>query len=263
MLDASPDSIGPFVAKGGPKAVLLIHGFTSTPVEMKPIFDALVDAGHTVRAPLLVGHGTEPEALAHTRWADWLASARHAFDALALQADEVFIIGSSLGALLGLVLAHERGERCAGVVAMSTPLQLTLLSQSVLKISRHLPLADVFPFARKTKGPDVSDSAVAAALPSYDRVPLAAAQSLLEGQNEVLLRIDRLATPVVVMHGRHDHTAPVANARRLFQLLRTADRRLIIYPRSWHILPMDVEHERVVADCVSFINDPIAFTAAG
>lgn len=263
MADASDDLARPFSAAGGPKAVLLLHGFTSTPYEMRPIADALAAEGHAVRVPLLIGHGTAPEALAHTRWADWVESARRAFDMLAQEAEQVFIIGSSLGALIALVLGHERGARCAGIVAMGTPLKLDLKSQTVLRIAERLPLADLVPFAKKHKGPDVSIAAVAAAMPSYDRLPIGAAQSMLEGQRRVVERAARITVPVVVLHGRHDHSAPVANARRLFDQLQTASRRLIIYPQSWHILALDVDHEQVCADCISFVADPVAFTAAG
>ncbi len=36
-------------------------------------------------------------------------------------------------------------------------------------------------------------------------------------------------------------------------LLRTPKRRLRVYPRSWHILPLDVEADAVVRDAVDFI----------
>jgi len=243
-----------FELPGDRGAVLCVHGFTGTPYTMLPIAKALSEAGFRARAPRLAGHGETPESLQHTRWPDWLGSARAAFDRLAERHEKVFIVGLSMGALVALTVAHERGARVAGVVAMATPLSLNWLEQRVLGLVRVMPFSDLLPFRKKKGGPDVSDPAVAAAMPSYDRVPLPAAASLLDGQKLVLDRAPRLSVPVLVQHGRQDHVAPVENAGRLYELLRTPDRRMITYPRSWHIITLDVEHEVVARDVVDFIN---------
>ncbi len=40
---------------------LLLHGFTGTPKEMRMLGDSLASDGHTVLAPRLFGHATDPE----------------------------------------------------------------------------------------------------------------------------------------------------------------------------------------------------------
>ena len=163
---------------------------------------------------------------------DWLVAARRAFDRLADRHKNVFIVGFSMGSLLATVVAQERGLKVAGLVAIAVPLELDLKSQTVLKIARKVPIDLVVPFVKKDNGPDVSDPGVAAAMPSYDRTPIAAAVSMLEGQALAADRASRLAVPVLVLHGRHDHVAPVRNARVFYDLLQTPSRRLIIYPKA-------------------------------
>ena len=232
---------------------LCLHGLTSTPYEVRPVAAALAEAGLGVFTPRLIGHGRRAELLSHCRWPDWMATARRGFERLAERHERVFIVGASMGALIGLVLAHEHGARVAGIVAMSTPLRLAIGAQAVLETAHRIPLASVWPYLRKTQGPDVSDSAVAASMPGYARIPLAAAATLIEGQAEAAARIPRLSVPVLVQHGRGDHTAPISNAHVLYRRLRTPDRTLRIYPRSWHILPLDVEHEQVIEDVLAFV----------
>jgi carboxylesterase len=251
----------PIRLQGDRGAVLLLHGLTGSPYSVKPLAEALGAAGYDVSVPLLMGHGTSPEALHHTRWNDWLMSARHAFDELAQAHEKVFVGGLSLGALLTIVLAQERGAKVAGAILMATPLHLDFLSQNVLRIARTIPIASVFPYKMKKGGPDVSDPAVAAAMPSYDRTPIAAAVSFLDGQDIARERAPRLSVPVLVQHGRQDHVAPARNAREVYSLLRAPHRRMIIYPRSWHILPLDVEHEQVQRDVLAFVDDPIGFAS--
>src|SRR5262249_50914792 len=56
---------------------LLVHGFTATPAEMRPLGEALAARGFPVRGVRLAGHGTSVEDLARTGWRDWYASVEH------------------------------------------------------------------------------------------------------------------------------------------------------------------------------------------
>ncbi len=257
------DNAEPIDLPGGDPAVLCLHGLTATPYVWRPLSAALAGAGHRVLAPRFVGHGRTPAQLRHTVFADWLANARRAFDALAADHPHVVIVGHSMGALAATVLAHERGDRVAGLVLMSTALELSWKEQLILGLARRLPLADALPYVMKKHGPDVSDPAVAVALPTDDRTPIAAAASLLEGQALARRRLPLLGMPVLIQHGRHDHVAPVQNARRVYDLVQSPHKRMLIYPRSWHILSLDVEHEAVTRDVVDFVEDPVGFTDRG
>lgn len=260
---ADLEASAPFDLPGGSPAVLCLHGLTGTPYIWRPLAAALAAAGHRVKAPRLVGHGMTPGLLRHTRFADWLGTARRAFDELARTHDPIFVVGHSMGALAAITLAHERGDRVAGLVVMATALEVNWKQQLVLSIARHLPLADAIPYVIKKSGPDVSDPAVAAALPTDDRTPIAAAASLLDGQAEAKRRLPLLGVPVLVQHGRQDHVAPVQNAREVLAALRTPHKRAIVYPRSWHILSLDVEQAAVTRDVLAFIEDPVGFTRMG
>src|SRR3954453_16123346 len=63
-----------FTLQGGPVAVLLVHGLTGTPSEMKTVAKAIARLGYTVHGVQLAGHcGTEAELL-QTGWRDWSRS---------------------------------------------------------------------------------------------------------------------------------------------------------------------------------------------
>ena len=57
MIDARHPAGQPFFYEGNDTGVLLIHGFTGTCGQMRPLGEALRGAGYTVMAPLLPGHG--------------------------------------------------------------------------------------------------------------------------------------------------------------------------------------------------------------
>ena len=244
----------PIDLEGTRGAVLCLHGLSGTPYEVKPIAVELHQRGYRVLCPLLIGHGRSNQALANSRWMDWYMSAKNAFESLAKDWDEVMVVGFSMGGLLALKLAHEQGERVKGVAALAPAFELDFVSKVGLKVIRRLGIARFLPDMPKSGGPDVSDPDVGAVMPSNDTVPIAAAVSLLDGQQAVAQVVGRISRPVWIFQGKRDHTVPAHSARKLYEQLRTRNRKLLFYPQSWHILALDVEHQEVIEDVCGYID---------
>ncbi len=114
--------LGPngFIERKGQSAVLLVHGLTGTPAEMKHFGRMLSRKGLTVACPELAGHCASIEALQATKWKDWYQSVENAFDALRSEYEQVFIAGLSMGALLALLVAAKKKSEVAGVILLSS-----------------------------------------------------------------------------------------------------------------------------------------------
>ena len=91
---------------GAKTAVLLIHGFTATPWEMRPLADFLADAGIASLAVRLPGHGTSPEDLAVRRWEEWRNATIEGYQILSKDFQTVYGMGMSTGCLLLLSIAE-------------------------------------------------------------------------------------------------------------------------------------------------------------
>ena len=48
---------------------------------------------------------------------------------------------------------------------------------------------------------------------------------------------------------------PAHSARRLFSQLKNTNRRLLFYPKGWHILALDVEHHEVIEDVCDYVDE--------
>src|SRR6185437_11496685 len=72
-------------------------------------------AGYTVRLPRLPGHGTSWQELNTTRWTDWYAEIRAAYDELAARCDTV--MGGALVTKLAEDLAGQ--SKLAGLVLVN------------------------------------------------------------------------------------------------------------------------------------------------
>jgi len=90
------------------QAVLLVHGFGSSPREMFPLGKMLQQHNFTVFGARLPGHGTSPEDLANRRAEEWLATIERGYLSLAEMAFKISAAGLSTGALLILKLARQQ-----------------------------------------------------------------------------------------------------------------------------------------------------------
>lgn len=99
------DANYPQFNKGGKTGVLVLHGFTGSPLEMQPAVDFLKEQGHTVYQVRIAGHGSEPENLNLTNYKDWYESARYGYFVLKRNCEKVFILGESMGGATALTIA--------------------------------------------------------------------------------------------------------------------------------------------------------------
>jgi len=238
--------LNPFFFEGGPMGCLLIHGFSGSPPEMRPMGEYLAQQGLTVLGVRLAGHGTTPEDMARTGWRDWVASAEEGLRELQGRCDPVFLAGLSMGGVIALHLATR--HPVAGVVTMSAPAYIADWR------FRLLPL--VQPFVRWiTSGgeSDLTDSEAQNRFSAYSRLPTSALVSLRQLLRLVRQELGQVRVPVLIMQGERDRTIPHDSAQILFDSLGTTDKEIVWWPNSGHAITIDSEREAVWARAHAFI----------
>ena len=98
--------------------VLLFHGLTGKPSEMRPIEKYLVRAGFEVEAPILAGHGGDQKELLATTWDQWLETAQGDLDRLSARVDRIILCGLSMGGTIASILAS-KNPNVAGLILLS------------------------------------------------------------------------------------------------------------------------------------------------
>jgi carboxylesterase len=239
------DAAAPYSACDGPVGVLVLHGLTATVGTVLPLADALADAGFSVEAPLLPGHGTSVEDLERKGFADWLGAADEALVSLGARCDQTVVAGHSLGGTLALALALEHPE-IAGLVLVNpfieppVPAAVQMLRAARGAGQRQLPAI----------GSDVAKPGVVE--DAYHCVPVASLLSLFEAVGELAPRLGSIVCPVLLMTSRIDHVVPASHAELLAASLSGPLERVVL-ERSYHVATLDYDACELEQRTVAFV----------
>jgi alpha-beta hydrolase superfamily lysophospholipase len=152
MGEGSPGAID---VQGGAPAVLAIHGFGGTPLEVELVVDVARELGLRSRAPLLPGHGTDTDRLAQTGFREWFAAADAALSDLAPAGRPAVVFGLSLGSLLAAHLTATRPSDVLALGMLANATRLTPLTTAwPLRIIERLHVPD---FGIPKAGADIED----------------------------------------------------------------------------------------------------------
>lgn len=236
-----------FTLGDGPVGALLVHGFTGSPQGLRGIGEHLAANGIAVAGIRLPGHGTTWEDCNTTTSIDWVEAVERGYDLISEGRDEVFVVGLSFGAALALDLAARRPDDVNGLVCLATFLQTKDPRSHLAPIIRRVTRS-VAGIGNDIADPDGREIA-------YERFPTIAGVSMLSFTKRVRLRLAQVECPVLVMHGRNDHTARPFNANLVFNNVSSPDKQLIWCERSFHVITLDYDRELVFDKTLEFIKD--------
>jgi carboxylesterase len=159
-------------------------------------------------------------------------------------------VGQSLGGLRALHhAAHNDNVKC--VASLAAPLWLEGLSARVALWTTQGALSRRVRAIPKFGGSDVRDKRVKRMNPCYPAIPTRALAQLMEFMQHVDDVLPNVKQPVLVLHAKQDHTAPVACAARIAEGTRAVRTRLL--DDSYHLNAVDVERDIVAAEVTQFI----------
>jgi esterase/lipase len=103
--------------------IVLVHGFLSSPAEVREFGDKLVQAGYNVVGVRLKGHGTSPWDLRDRDWRDWLTSVENGRRIMENLSPCCALVGFSTGGTLSITAAAERPDGILGLVSICPPIK--------------------------------------------------------------------------------------------------------------------------------------------
>jgi carboxylesterase len=236
----------PFLLSGGRVGCLLMHGFTGTPAEMRPLGIHLNHQGYTVLGIRLFGHATEPVDMIRVRRRDWLADVESGSDVLRGVCDKVVVVGLSMGGLLAL-WAGAQGT-VEAVVCLSTPMMMP--RNRLVRFAR--PLSTLIPYISKGKANWLVPEAAQAHV-TYPVYPIRAAAELRELMQDVHQALPKVRAPLLVIQARGDSAVSPDSMAIITENVGSAHKRSLWLEDSGHVITRDRQRETVFAAVSDFI----------
>ncbi len=262
-----------FKIESSQATVILIHGLTGTPNEMKYLAGYLHRRGYSVVCPRLARHGEPLHVLQGAKWQEFYQSVRKTLREIP-SGQKIFVAGLSMGALLALLLAEEFPQRVAGVSCLSPTLFYD--GWNVPWTQRLLPLAYYTPiryFAYYKEEPPygIKNEAIRRRVHDYYKQA-----SLLDDSGvakygypyfpvtlfcELRLMIQHLKgklplirQPVQMIQAYEDDMTSIKNSQFIYDRIPSQEKELILLYDSYHVITADQERGNVAKKMGAFFD---------
>jgi carboxylesterase len=235
-----------FYWPAGDQGILLIHGFTATTAEVRPLGKFLHESGYAVSGLLLPGHGTFPTEANCYSWHDWVKSVDQAYRQLQQNCKRVIIGGESMGALLALYQA-----------SISPEIERILVFAPALKLRSRLapPLAHLLTHFLAVKQKPASPPTPADELwQGYTVYPLKAMLQLLQFQKAVVKRLPNIQQPLLIIQGCLDQTVDPGVPEQIRSSVSSTYIEIHWLEKSGHCVILDDERQQAMDITLQFLN---------
>ncbi|ANU25907.1 alpha/beta hydrolase [Planococcus versutus] len=234
----------PFFFKTGPRAVLLLHGFTGNSADVRMLGRFLETNGYTSIAPHYAGHGVAPEKLVGTGPVDWWKDVEQAYDTLIEEGyTEIAVAGLSLGGVFSLKLGYTKPVK--GIVTMCAPMTMKttdLMYQGVLKYARDY---------KQYEGK--SEELIEEEMKVFQEKPMDSLADLRALVADVKAHVDHVYAPLFVVQGRLDTVIDINSANIIYDHSESIDKHIKWYENSGHVITLDKEKKQLHEDVFTFL----------
>ncbi len=256
------------VHENGRIGILMLHGFMGSPLSSRPMAKHLAGRGITVHCPLLPGHGEHPNRMRGIKREAWIAETAEAYRCFRSQVDELFIMGHSMGSVLGAMLCNEHPEQIRGLM-MLAPLYDTPDKRLNLFRPLHYVLPWFYPtwlpsrsmrkiIRERVEDYDMSmdDPEVQQNLREFAKVPTGALYEMLKmgdfSRSDVWPHFEH---PCIIFRGGHDPAVPLSSVQNLCAVIGATDDVVHHFPQSGHevMRTLDPAHKEVWALTYQFV----------
>lgn len=246
------------------RAVLLFHGMTGSPYEMKKMGKALFDADFDVFCYCLPGHGTSPINIKTVRWQDWYDDSVLHYKELTQKYDEVYLGGLCLGAVLAIAIAQEY-QNVRGIVSLSTTLFLDgwtipwynffmpIGVHTILRYYYSFPEREPYGLKNETLRRKIA-ALQKRNTEALDNYPMSCIYELLKFSKQTQKNIAKVTAPILLMHAKEDDLTSTKSAEFVYRNISSKTKNYIKLENSYHLIVMDYERDYVFEKSIEFFN---------
>ncbi|MFD2617773.1 alpha/beta hydrolase [Terrilactibacillus laevilacticus] len=234
----------PFFFEGGPRAVLLLHGFTGHSADVRMLGRFLHKKGYTCLAPHYKGHGVPPEEILKTGPKDWWEDVKQAINTLNTKGYQEFAVaGLSLGGVFSLKCGYTFPVK--GIVSMCAPMNAK---------TKEKIYEGVLQYARNYKHYEgKSKEQIEVEMRDFKTKPMTTLMDLQLLIREVREHVDMIYAPTFVVQARKDSMIDVHSADIIYNEVQSDMKRIKWYENSNHVITLGEEKDQLHQDIYEFL----------
>lgn len=229
-----------FTLQGGSKACLLIHGLGCGPIQMRELAEGLAQQGFTARGILLPGHCSTLRAFEEASWRDWEEKVEGEYLALRKDYKNISVVGFSVGGLLALRLGAKYPlDRLVSLGAPMFVIREYFPFKKLLCVTEKL--FSKIKTVRKKWFIDMGGVSGFLRFPTVSHYPIATIKTLGELIRTTKRDLERIKSPLLVVHSRKDLVAAPFSAFYITHFAGSQEKKLVWLNRSDHVMMFDNE----------------------
>ncbi len=262
------DNTGIFYQSWVPEAaaatVIIVHGYAEHSGRYVHVASALNANGYAVWALDHRGHGrSEGPRATMTRFAHFVADLA-TFVRLVQEktvAGPLFILGHSMGGLIGTLYAFDHQDQLAGLALTAPGMKvdegvspaMVMLSGIISAVAPSLPVGPFKPEVI-SRDPKVVAGYMNDKLNYHGGVKARMGREFLLSARSVLGRAPSLTLPLLVIQGEADQLVSPAGTYAAFAAFGSADKTLKKYPGLYHEALNEPEQDEIIALICEWLN---------
>ena len=138
------------------------------------------------------------------------------------------------------------------MAALATPVYLAPSLERTIETARRVRLDRLLRFVPKLAGSDIGDKQGRDENPTLNATPVRSSYELLALLKELREEVSKVKQPLFLAHGAKDRTVPYENLDYLAQNVSSEEIEVLRFPRSQHVLTLDVDRAQVAESVARF-----------
>lgn len=246
------------------QGIVLVHGLTGIPAEMKLVAKQLNRAGYSIYAPLLRGHGVDVPTLTKTSWQNWRDGLLEDMQKFSTQVDSLFTAGICVGGKLGMLATEEMGGKAKAAAIYSPCFRFDGWNVPwYYKLAPlGLPVMVKFPWWRnktygETETMGIKDDRLRQFMAGTETegvindFPVLSLLQMYRLGSELQRRLPSFKTPTLVVHAHEDDLSHPRHARAIAKRI-AAPHELFWVEDSYHMVHVDKQYPHVAKRTAEF-----------
>lgn len=226
--------------------VVIFHGWSSFPRQVKYMADFLHAQGYWVSVPMLKGHGTVPEDLEQATAQDWLADAQKAVMEMKSHSEikKIIVGGTSMGGNLALLVSQT--SAVDGIFTIGTPVHFK--NHFLIWLSTTIP-SWAKRYQKKKYPKSIQRQKELLGFTSYRYFPLKSVKECLIIVRESVFSLRKVTAPLLIFQTKTDYliaryspwimyNAVSSKYRKLQWLQSEAGNHILIQPDTPDFFPV-------------------------